>query len=201
MTKLVVFVSGHGSNLQAILDAIKSGDLKAQVVAVVSDNPSAFGLIRAHDHHVPTVVIEKGAKSNDQYGSELAHAVAPFNPDLVVLAGFMRKLSRTFLDHFKNRVINLHPALPGSFPGLRAIERALRAFKSGKITHTGVMIHYVVDEGIDSGPLIAQTSVSITAEDTLEILTVRVHETEHRLLVNTLIEMVKTNGLCTALSF
>jgi folate-dependent phosphoribosylglycinamide formyltransferase PurN len=103
-----------------------------------------------------------------------------------VLAGWLRLLSKEFLDCFPGRVVNLHPALPGAFPGLHAVERAYEAYRRNQVTHTGVMVHLVPDEGVDDGPVLARESVPIYPADTLATLETRVHEVEHRLLVETL---------------
>ncbi|MEQ1868107.1 MAG: phosphoribosylglycinamide formyltransferase [Micropepsaceae bacterium] len=185
--RLVVLVSGNGSNLQAILDGCASGELGAQVVAVISDQPEAFGLQRASRANVPAIARPK-AKTQDRvtYDTGLAELIASFDPDWIVLAGWMRLLSSNLLDRFPNMVINLHPALPGTFPGTHAIERAFEAHLRGEIEHTGVMVHLVPDEGVDSGPVLAEEIVAIEANDTLETLEAKVHSVEHRLLVKTL---------------
>ncbi len=190
--RLVVLISGNGSNLQAILDACASGELAAWVVAVVSNSPDAFGLERARQAGVPAIVVLK-AKSQDrrEYDTELAHLVASYRPDWVVLAGWMRVLSRAFLNRFPNHVINLHPALPGTFPGTLAIERAFDAYQRGEITQTGVMVHLVPDEGVDCGPVLAQQSVPIYPRDSLADLETRIHSVEHRLLVETLARLIE----------
>jgi len=188
MTKrLVVLVSGNGTNLQAILDACASGLLPARVVGVVSNVTGAFALERARIAGVPSrVCVKRKAQDRRAYDAELADVVAALAPDWVVLAGWMRILSSDFLVRFPNRVLNLHPALPGAFPGTHAIARAYEAFQRGEITQTGVMVHLVPDEGVDNGPLLAQEAVPIRADDTLETLEARVHSVEHRLLVETL---------------
>ena len=189
--RLVVLISGNGSNLQAILDACVSGELPAQVVAVVSNKPDAFGLERARRADVPAIVRPQSRLHNRrEYDVGLADLASMYQPDWVVLAGWMRILTSVFLDRFLNRVVNLHPALPGAFPGAHAIERAFEAYQRGEIEHTGVMVHLVPDENVDSGPLLAQEIVSIPAGDTLEALEARIHAVEHRLLVNTLKELV-----------
>ncbi len=186
-SRIVVLISGNGSNLQAILEACASGELNAQVVAVISNKRDAFGLERARCVNVPAIVKPK-PKDQDrrEYDAELAELVAAYQPDWVVLAGWMRVLSAAFLDRFPQHVVNLHPALPGTFPGTHAIARAYEAYRAGEITHTGVMVHLVPDEGIDAGPVLAQEIVSISADDTLESLEARVHAIEHHLLVTTL---------------
>jgi formyltetrahydrofolate-dependent phosphoribosylglycinamide formyltransferase len=180
-------ISGAGSNLQAILDACASGELGAQVSAVFSDKPAAFGLERARRSGIPAIACPK-MKGQDRrsYDAELAREVASWQPDWIVLAGWMRILSSAFLDRFPGRVINLHPALPGAFPGTDAIRRAFDAFQRGEISYTGVMVHLVPDEGVDDGPLLAQEIVPIEPQDTLETLERKIHSAEHALLVNTL---------------
>lgn len=180
--RLVVLVSGGGTNLQAVIDACDAGSLDADVVAVVSNRADAFGLERAHRagieaHHVPV-----DGRSRSIYDGVLSHVVAGADPDLVVLAGWMRLLTNGFLRRFP--VINIHPALPGAFPGLRAIERSFEAWKQGEIAEAGVMVHWVPDEGVDDGPVIAQRTVSFAADDTLETFATRMHHTEHELLVD-----------------
>ncbi|HEY4720431.1 MAG TPA: phosphoribosylglycinamide formyltransferase [Anaerolineae bacterium] len=186
-SRLVVLISGNGSNLQAILDACASGELNAKVAAVISNKSDAFGLERARQANVPAIAKPKlKAQDRREYDAELADLVAAYQPDWIVLAGWMRVLSSAFLDHFSNRVINLHPALPGAFPGTHAIDRAYEAYRRGEIDHTGVMVHLVPDEGVDSGPVLAQEVVPIQPGDTLELLEEKIHAVEHRLLVNTL---------------
>src|SRR5579859_6894114 len=186
-TRLVVLLSGNGSNLQAILDACASGDLGAQVAAVFSNQAQAYGLERARRAGLPAIHLPKRAEENRRdYDAGLAEQVAAFAPEWVVLAGWMRLLTSAFLDRFPGRVVNLHPALPGAFPGTHAIERAFEAFQRGEITYTGVMVHLVPDEGVDSGPVLAQASVDIRADDDLAALETRLHDVEHYLLVATL---------------
>lgn len=190
--RLAVLISGNGSNLQAVLNACSAGQLPAEVVVVVSNRPEAFGLERARQAGVPAVVKPKlPGQSRQEYDAELAALVQPYQPDLVILAGWMRILTAAFLDVFSGRVINIHPALPGMFPGTHAIERALDAYHAGEIRETGVMVHYVPDEGIDCGPVIAHRSVPILAGDTIETLTDRVHQTEHKLLVEAIASVLQ----------
>lgn len=187
MKRLVVLISGNGSNLQAILDACARGELNAHVAAVVSNKLDAYGLERARRANVPAIAKPK-AKNQERraYDAELAQLVASYQPDYVVLAGWMRILSSAFLDSFPNRVVNLHPALPETFPGTHAIERAYDAYQRGEIQRTGVMVHLVPDEGVDNGPVLAQESVPISPNDTLEALETRIHQVEHQLLVETI---------------
>lgn len=190
-SRLVVLISGNGSNLQAILDAIRHKFLDAQVVGVVSNRKDAAGLQRAEKAGVPTrhfslkLWLDSG-KDRRAYDAELAQIVSAFKPDLIVLAGWMHILSSEFLDKFPWRVVNLHPALPGTFPGAHAIEDAFAAFKRGEIRKTGVMVHLVPDEGVDVGPVIESEDVMISPNDTLESLRARIHQTEHRVLISAL---------------
>ena len=185
--RLVVLISGNGSNLQAILDAVQSGDLAAEVCAVISNKKGAYGLERARKAGVPAVVKVKW-KDQDrrEYDAELAELVRGYQPDWIVLAGWMRILSMSFLKHFPDRVINLHPALPGTFPGVNAVQRAFQAFQQGEISQSGIMVHLVPDEDVDAGPLLAQRKVEIHKEDTVETFEKRIHNCEHILLVETL---------------
>lgn len=192
LQRLVVLISGNGSNLQAILDACASGFLPARVVAVFSDQRQAYGLERARQAGVPAVYWPKSKNQERQeYDASLSEQVASFQPDWVILAGWMRLLSYAFLEHFAPRVINLHPALPGTFPGTHAIQRAFEAYQQGQIRNTGVMVHLVPDEGVDSGPVLASQIVPIDAQDTLETLEARVHSVEHSLLVATLKDLLQ----------
>ncbi len=185
--RLVVLISGNGSNLQAILDACACGELHAQVVAVISNKRDAYGLERAQRADVPAIVkLRPKEQDRRAYDAELAEIVASSQPDWVVLAGWMRVLSSAFLERFPGRVVNLHPALPGTFPGAHAIERAYEAYQASEIDHTGVMVHLVPDEGVDDGPVLAQEIIAINSGDSIESLEARIHAVEHRLLVDTL---------------
>ena len=178
---------GNGSNLQAILDACAAGDLPADVVAVVSDQCGASALERAALAGVPSVHIGRlDGEARADYDARLADLVAGFAPDIVVLAGWMRILTNSFLGWYPNKVINLHPARPGELPGTRAIERAWQEALAGERTVTGVMVHLVPDEGVDDGPVLATEDVEILPDDTLASLEARIHAVEHRLLVATI---------------
>ena len=190
--RLVVLISGNGSNLQAILDACAGNELSAAVVAVVSNKPDAYGLTRARSAGVPAIVFPKpDSESRRDYDSRLAACVSTCLPDYVILAGWMRLLTSNFLSVFPNRVINLHPALPGTFPGTHAIERAYAAWQNGEIDRSGVMIHLVPDEGVDNGPVLASREIFFQPGETLEQFQSRVHAVEHRLLVETLNRLVQ----------
>jgi formyltetrahydrofolate-dependent phosphoribosylglycinamide formyltransferase len=188
--RLVVLVSGSGSNLQAIIDACAAGRLYAEVVAVVSNKPDVFALQSADAAGVPAVHVgvHPGEERSD-YDARLADVVAGFDPDLVVLAGWMRILTMSFLGWFPERVVNLHPALPGDLPGTRAIERAWDEALEGSRTTTGVMVHLVPDEGVDDGPVLGTATVPIDVEAGFDAFAELMHATEHRLLVESLDEL------------
>lgn len=193
--RLVVLVSGNGTNLQAIMDACASGKLPAQVVFVVSNKRDAYAIDRADQAGIPTLYhpwkwYRDTGRTRDDYDLALAEAIKPYQPDWVVLAGWMLVLGMRFLEQFPGRVINLHPALPGKFPGNNAIMRAFEAYKRAEITETGLMIHLVADAGIDNGPALSTARVLISPDDTLDTLTERMHDAEHILLVDTLEKLI-----------
>jgi len=192
MTRIAVLVSGFGSNLQAILDAVEKGELPGvEVALVVSNRIEAYGIKRAVHAGVPVIYFplapySKAGRPRSQYDADLAAIVRAFGVTWVVQAGWMHLFTNAFLQQFPNRVVNLHPALPGTFPGMHGIQEAYEAHRQGRIAHTGVMVHLVPDEGVDAGPTVAQEVVPIHPEDTLEELEARIHAVEHRLLVQTL---------------
>lgn len=185
--RLVVLISGNGSNLQAIINACAENELTANVVAVISNKAEAYGLTRAQKADVPAIHFPKRPdESRHEYDTRLAEEVARYQPDYIILAGWMRLLTSAFLDRFPNRVINLHPALPGTFPGTHAIERAYEAWQRGEIDRSGVMVHLVPDEGVDDGPVLATQEIFFQENESLDDFETQVHEVEHELLVNTL---------------
>jgi len=187
MNKLVALISGSGSNLQAIIDAIASGELQATIELVVSNRSDAYGLERARLAGIPTLYFplgrfKDGGRTREDYDRALAAELRPYRPGLVVLAGWMLVLSPAFLDLFPEKVINLHPALPGMFAGTHAIERTFAAFQNGEVEHGGCMIHYVVPE-IDAGPIIIAEKVPLFPGENLAQFEERIHATEHRIIV------------------
>ena len=187
MNRLAVFISGHGSNLQAIIDAIGTGVLDAQIEVVVSNRRAAYGLTRAEQAGISTLYFplkpyRESGRSREEYEADLAERVAAYQPDLLVLVGWMHVLGPAFLDRFPGRVLNLHPALPGQYPGTHAIEHTYEAFQRNEIKQTGVMVHWVVPE-VDAGPVVVKAEVAMYATDSLDDLEVRIHATEHRLIV------------------
>ena len=187
MKKLVILVSGNGSNLQAVIDAVQTGIIAYSIEAVVSNKKEAFALKRAEAAGIKTIYLpfKKGSDRN-AYDAELAKTVNAFKPDCVFLLGWMRILTDDFILPFKDKLINLHPALPGTFPGTEAIKRQYEAFHANKITECGIMTHFVPDERVDSGPVIFTQSVPLYSQDSLQTFEKRIHEAEHKLVVKTL---------------
>jgi phosphoribosylglycinamide formyltransferase-1 len=179
---LGVLVSGSGTNLQAILDAVADGRLDANIRLVLSNKADAYALERAKQSGVPTRVLgHRDFPSREAFDAELVRALRDAGASLVVLAGFMRLLTPTFLRAFPGRIVNIHPALLPAFPGVHAQEQALRY----GVKVTGCTVHFV-DEGVDTGPIIAQRSVPVADDDDLASLTARILEQEHELLVEVL---------------
>ena len=182
--RIAVLVSGNGSNLQALLDASRSGALNAEIVGVVSSRPGVLALERARNAEIEHAVVQPVEdEPRKTYDGRLRDVVSSWQPDVVVLAGFMRILSSTFLDAFAGRVINVHPALPGELPGIGAIERAHEEAQAGLRTRSGVMVHLVPDEGVDSGPVLAVVEVPMVANEKFDVFANRMHVAEHHLLV------------------
>ena len=174
---IAVFVSGNGTNLEAIIDAISGGEIKAKIALVVSDNKDAYALVRAKKANVETFVLSaKDFKSREDYDKEIIKELEKRSVRLVVLAGFMRLLSPYFVRQYKNKIMNIHPALLPSFKGTHGIKDA---FEYG-MEMTGVTVHFV-DGELDHGPIILQEAVSIDGDDTLETLEEKIHKVEHRL--------------------
>ncbi len=189
--RIVVLASGEGTNLQAIIDACRSDEIYGDVVALVANNSSIGAIRRAQSHDIPTRVVTKlPGESRPSFDSRLAETVSVFQPNWVILAGFMRILSDSFISRFSvsrgevpSRIINLHPALPGELPGTNAIERAFAESQTGSRVRSGVMVHFVDSEGVDCGPVILSEVVPILATDTLDDFAARMHRHEHKLLV------------------
>ena len=200
--RLAVLASGSGSNLQAILDACDSGRLDAEVVLVVVNRRSAYAKVRAEQRGISAVFRPMGPfreaypddarQAREAYDAALATEVADVSPDLVIQAGWMHLFTSSFLDRFPNQVINLHPALPGAFPGAHAIDDAWAAHQAVGLDRTGVMVHLVPDEGVDDGPVLASQAVTIAPDDTRESLETRIHAVEHELLVGAIADYLKT---------
>jgi len=173
-----VLISGSGTNLQAVIDASESGALDADVAVVISNHDSARGLVRAKEHGIPAVYVDRGAYASPrEYNARIRDILRDHVCDYVVMAGYMRLLGREVLDFFPNRVVNLHPALLPSFPGANGIRDA---FDYG-VKVTGITVHFANEE-FDKGPIIAQQAVEVAADDTIESLEAKIHAAEHELL-------------------
>ncbi len=174
---IVVLLSGLGSNLQAIIDAVSRGELAVNISAVISDQADAYGLQRASASEIPTDIIDASQfRSRNDYDVQLQACIEKYNPDLIVLAGFMRILSDSFVQHFKGRLINIHPSLLPKYRGTETHKRVLEAGDK----ETGSTVHFVT-EVLDGGPIIAQEKIQVLANDTPETLEMRVKTLEHRL--------------------
>jgi phosphoribosylglycinamide formyltransferase 1 len=179
MKRLVILISGRGSNMAAILDAIRDRSLAAEIATVISNRPGASGLAIAERHGVPTSVIDHGLLPNrGEFERALAAAIDAAAPDLVVLAGFMRLLSPEFVRRYEGRMLNIHPSLLPLYPGLHTHARALA---DGVKVH-GCTVHFVTPE-VDAGPIVAQAAVTVRDDDDEVTLAARVLEAEHRILV------------------
>ncbi len=175
MKKLGVLISGSGTNLQAIIDNIETGFIPAEISVVISNNPDAYGLKRAQKKNIPTEVINhRDFSSREEFEKKLIEILNDFNVDYVILAGFMRVLTKYFINNFKNRILNIHPALLPSFPGVDAQKQA---FDYG-VKFSGCTVHFVTEE-VDVGPIIIQAVVPVLQEDTAEKLQKRILEKEH----------------------
>lgn len=175
--KIVVLISGNGSNLQAIIDAVASGTLPVQIAAVISNVPGAYGLERAKKAGIPAIVIDhKTFPSRDAFDAELLTTLQSLDCDLIVLAGFMRILGNTLVETFTGKMLNLHPSLLPKYPGLHTHQRAIDA---GDTNH-GCSIHFVTHD-LDGGPVVAQARLMIKTGENADNLAARVHQLEHQL--------------------
>jgi phosphoribosylglycinamide formyltransferase-1 len=185
--RLVVLVSGAGTNLQALLDAAEDPAFGARVVAVGADRDDIEGLARAERAGIPTFVKKVGQfTSREHWDRAMADTVAAFEPDLVVLAGFMKLVGEEFLDRFEGRIVNTHPALSPSFPGMTGPAEALEY----GVKVTGATL-FVVDAGVDSGPIVAQTTVPVADHDTVATLHERIKVAERQMLVDSVGRMAR----------
>jgi len=172
---IVVLISGNGSNLQAIIDQIDKGYLVAKIHCVISNKPNAYGLERAAKHGIAQHALDHTLfESREAYDAELIKLIQPYEPDCIVLAGFMRILSAEFFHQFTHKIINIHPSLLPKYQGLKTHQRALENNDS----QHGISVHIATEE-LDSGPVIAQASFPISNNDTIETLQQQCHRLEH----------------------
>lgn len=175
--KLAVMISGSGSNLQAIIDAIDSGQLNAKICAVISNRPDAFGLQRAQKHNIRTIAIDHTRFANRaEFDAELQRQIETLAVDFIVLAGYMRILSAEFIEHYYPRLLNIHPSLLPKYQGLHTHQRAL----DNHDREHGVSIHVVTPE-LDAGPVIIQGKFTIEAQDDVDSLQQKAHQLEHQM--------------------
>jgi len=174
---LGVLVSGSGSNLQSLIDHVERGALDAEIRMVVSNNPCAFALERCRKHGIPSAIIDhREFTSRETFEDRLVDVLQTVGVDLVVMAGFMRILSRKFFQSFPMRVMNIHPALLPAFPGMHVQQKAV----DYGVKFSGCTVHFA-DEGVDSGPIIIQAVVPVYDEDDAETLAARILSQEHRI--------------------
>lgn len=175
--RLGVLASGSGSNLQAIIDSIKCGYLPCEIAVVISDKPDAYALKRAELHGIKTETIQlESFQNREAFDTELVRVLKDHNVELVVLAGFMRVVTRILINAFPMRIMNIHPALLPSFPGLHVQKKAIEYGAK----FSGCTVHFV-DEGVDTGPIIIQAVVPVYDNDTEETLSARILKEEHRI--------------------
>lgn len=175
--RLGILISGRGSNMVALAQAVSDGRIPtAEVAIVISDKADAGGLAKANDRGIETLVIERRGRTREEHDAEVVDALKQRDVDLVCLAGYLRVLSRVFLDAYRGRIVNIHPSLLPAFPGLDAQGQALAA----GVKSSGCTVHFV-DETLDGGPIIAQRAVPVLADDTVESLSSRILEQEHEL--------------------
>ncbi len=173
--RVVVLISGSGSNLQALIDGVQSGELPINLAAVISNRPDVFGLERATKANIPTELLDhKTFTDRESFDRALMEKIDSYQPDLVVLAGFMRILTPEFTQHYLGRMLNIHPSLLPKFQGLHTHQRAIDAGES----HHGVTVHFVTAE-LDGGPAVVQARVPVLANDDASILAKRVQRQEH----------------------
>jgi len=183
MIKIGVLISGSGTNLQAIIDNVKTGFIPAQIAVVISNKASAYGLERAKNENIPSVFIsKKQAGTSENFNNEIVETLKSYQVDLVVLAGYLNILSTNFIETFRNKIINVHPSLIPSFcgNGYYGLNVHQAAIDYG-VKLSGATVHFV-DEGTDTGPIILQKSVAVDDSDTAETLQQSVLKIEHELL-------------------
>jgi len=177
MVNIGVLVSGSGTNLQAIIEAIEAGKIDGKICIVISDNPDAYAIKRAKKYNIKTLYIDyKEFNNREEYDREIVSILKEKEVDLVVLAGYMKILTPYFINEYKNRIMNIHPALLPSFPGLHVQKKAI----DHGVKVSGCTVHFV-DEGLDSGPIIIQKAVKVKENDTEETLAKRILEEEHKI--------------------
>ncbi|WP_226683066.1 phosphoribosylglycinamide formyltransferase [Sutcliffiella horikoshii] len=189
-TRIAIFASGNGSNFQAITDACRKNLLDATPALLVCDRPGAFVVERATAADIPYFAFApKSYQNKEEFEGHILRELARYEVDFIVLAGYMRLIGPTLLNAFKGRIVNIHPSLLPAFPGLDAVGQAL----DYGVKLTGVTIHFV-DEGMDTGPIIAQQAIEVGPDDIREILEKKIHEVEHSFYPQTLQQLFSVKG-------
>ena len=184
--KIGILISGRGSNMVALVDAVKSGEIPdSEVAVVISDKPDAAGIAKAKEHAVETVIVERRGRSREEHDAEIIAELQKRDVELVCLAGYMRLLSKDFVAAFRDKVVNIHPSLLPEFPGLNVQQRAIDA----GVKVSGCTVH-LVNEDLDAGPIILQRSVQVMEGDTADSLAARILEQEHGLYVEAVKKIV-----------
>lgn len=187
--KIGILISGRGSNMVALVDAVKSGEIPdSEVTVVISDKRDAAGLAKAGERGVETLVIERAGRKRVEHDAEIVAELKKRGVELVCLAGYMRLLSPSFVQAFPDRIVNIHPSLLPAYPGLEVHERVIAA---GEKT-SGCTVHFV-NEDLDAGPIILQRAVDVREGDTVETLSARILEQEHRAYVDAIRRLVAGN--------
>jgi phosphoribosylglycinamide formyltransferase-1 len=189
MKKIAVFASGNGSNFQAVIDVVKSGELETEISLLVCDKPGAYAVDRANAAKIPSFIFQaKDYTSKEAYEQAILTELKRYDVDFIVLAGYMRLIGSTLLGAYQGRIVNIHPSLLPAFPGKDAIGQALAA----KAMWSGVTIHYV-DEGMDTGPIIIQERVRLEENETRDSLQKKIQQIEHKLYPE-ILQMLLTQG-------
>lgn len=187
MPRIVILISGRGSNMISIVNAVNEGSLPIKIMAVISNRPDAAGIEFAQQSDIDTAIIDhKSFSSREDFDQAMADKIDCYSPDLVILAGFMRILTTEFVEHFANKLINIHPALLPKFKGMNTHQRAIDA---GETEH-GASVHFVTAE-LDAGPVVLQAKVPVLSTDTAETLAARVLEQEHKLYPEAINKLIK----------
>ncbi|NSW76325.1 MAG: phosphoribosylglycinamide formyltransferase [Candidatus Atribacteria bacterium] len=175
--KIVVLVSGRGTNLQALIDAVKNGTIPGRITLVISDNPHAYALERARKENIPTVILDYASfPGKKAYETALLDILTKEGPDLICLAGYMRIVGREIVARYRHRILNIHPSLLPAFPGLEAQKQAVEY----GVKVSGCTVHFV-DEGMDTGPIVLQAACPVLDDDTPETLSARILQYEHQI--------------------
>ncbi|MCM3727109.1 phosphoribosylglycinamide formyltransferase [Neobacillus cucumis] len=189
MKKIAVFASGNGSNFQAIIDVVKSGELETEISLLVCDKPGAYAVDRANAAEIPSFIFQaKDYTNKEEYEQAILAELKRYDVEFIVLAGYMRLIGSTLLSAYQGRIVNIHPSLLPAFPGKDAIGQALAA----KANWSGVTIHYV-DEGMDTGPIIIQERVRLEENETRDSLQKKIQQIEHKLYPE-ILQMLLTQG-------